>query len=56
MSIVLYMSHLGAHTSSSPILLPLFITCFETHLLEPSSEYNHEPHKKISPGTSLAFQ
>lgn len=47
MSIVLQMRQLGAHISSSPILLlSLFKISFETHMLELSSEYVHELQKK----------
>lgn len=43
MSIVLQMRQLGAHISSSPILLlSLFKISFETHILELSSECVHE--------------
>lgn len=46
MSMILQMSHLGARTSSSPMLLSLFKVCFQTHLLELSSEFVCESHKK----------
>lgn len=46
MSIVLQMSHVGAHTSNSPILVFLVKTTFETHLLELSFKCVHESHKE----------
>lgn len=46
MSIVFQMRQLGAHISCSPILLSWFKISFETHILELSSEYVHELHKK----------
>lgn len=38
--------HLGARTSSSPMLLSLFKVCFQTHLLKLSSEFVCESHMK----------